>query len=77
VNRRAKPGQPLTEHQKAINRGRSKVRARGEHALQVVKHLSGHTKVRYRGLAKNIAQGFTLFAWLTRICYGGACRRDR
>lgn len=62
VNRRAKPGQPLTEHQKVINRSRSKVRARGEHAFQVVKHLWGHAKVRYRGLAKNLAHGFTLFA---------------
>jgi IS5 family transposase len=62
VNRRATRGQPLTEHQKAINRSRSKVRARGEHAFHVVKHLWGHTKVRYRGLAKNLAQGFTLFA---------------
>ena len=62
VNRRAKPGQPLTEHQKAINRSRSKVRARGEHAFHVVKHLWGHRKVRYRGLAKNLTHGFTLFA---------------
>jgi transposase, IS5 family len=62
VNRRAKPKQPLTEHQKAINKSRSKVRARGEYAFQVVKHLWGHAKVRYRGLAKNLAHGFTLFA---------------
>lgn len=62
VNRRAKSGQPLTEHQQAINRSRAKVRARGEHAFQVVKHLWGHTKVRYRGLAKNLAHAFALFA---------------
>src|SRR5680860_434130 len=62
MNRRAKPGQPLTKHQKAINQSRSKVRARGEHAFGVVKHLWGHRKVRYRGLAKNLAHGFTLFA---------------
>src|SRR5680860_417145 len=36
--------------------------ARGEHAFGVVKHLWGHRKVRYRGLAKNLAHGFTLFA---------------
>lgn len=62
VNRRAKPQQPLTEHQKAVNQSRSKVRARIEHAFQVVKHLWGHRKVRYRGLAKNLAHAFTLFA---------------
>ncbi len=62
VNRRAKPGQPLSDHQKAINQSRSKVRARGEHAFHVVKHLWGHAQVRYRGIAKNLAHAFTLFA---------------
>jgi transposase, IS5 family len=38
------------------------VRAGGEHACHGVKHLWGHAKVRYRGLAKNLAQAFTLFA---------------
>jgi IS5 family transposase len=42
VNRRAKSGQPLTEHQKAVNQSRAKVRARGEHPFCVVKHLWGH-----------------------------------
>lgn len=62
VNRRAKPGKPLSDHQQAVNQSRSKVRARGEHAFQVVKHLWRHAKVRYRGLAKNLAHAFTLFA---------------
>jgi IS5 family transposase len=62
VNRRAKSGQPLSDHQKAINKSRAKVRARGEHAFHVVKHLWGHARVRYRGLAKNLARAFTLFA---------------
>ena len=53
VNRRAKPGRTLTAHEKAINRSRSRHRARGEHAFHVVKRLWGFTKVRYRGLAKN------------------------
>ena len=30
-------------------------------AVQVVKHLRGYRKVRYRGLEKNAAQAFTLF----------------
>ena len=62
VNRRPNPGQPLTEHQRRLNRLRSATRARGEHAFHVVKTLWGFTKVRYRGLAKNTARLFTMFA---------------
>ena len=62
VNRRGTQSHPLTEWQKMINRARSKVRARGEHAFHVVKRLWGFSKVRYRGLAKNAARAFTLFA---------------
>jgi IS5 family transposase len=62
VNRRGNHSHPLTEWQKSINRARSKVRARGEHAFHVVKRLWGFSKVRYRGLAKNTARLFTAFA---------------
>jgi len=62
VNRRPQPGYPLTATQKRLNRLRSATRARGEHAFQVVKHLWGFTKVRYRGLAKNTARLFSCFA---------------
>jgi len=62
VNRRPSPGRPLTEHQRWLNRLRSATRARGEHAFHVVKRLWGFTKVRYRGLAKNTARLFTMFA---------------
>jgi IS5 family transposase len=62
VNRRPNPGRPLTEHQRWLNRLRSATRARGEHAFHVVKRLWGFTKVRYRGLAKNTARLFTMFA---------------
>src|SRR5436305_278519 len=46
----------------AINRERSRQRARGEHAFHVVKRLWHFTKVRYRGLAKNTARVFAMFA---------------
>ena len=36
--------------------------ARGEHAFRVVKQLWGFAKVRYRGLAKNLARAQTMFA---------------
>jgi IS5 family transposase len=62
VNRRPTAQQPLTEYQRAINRARSRCRARGEHAFHVVKRLWGFAKVRYRGLAKNTARTFAIFA---------------
>jgi transposase, IS5 family len=37
-------------------------RARGEQAFRVVKQLWGFAKVRYRGLAKNLARAHTMFA---------------
>lgn len=51
-----------TPQKQRINRARSRVRAMVEHPFHVVKQLWGYTKVRYRGLAKNTAQLFTLFA---------------
>lgn len=62
VNRRGTKQRPLTDRWLRINRERSRIRARGEHPFRVVKHLWHFTKVRYRGLAKNTAQLFTLFA---------------
>lgn len=62
VNRRGTSHKPLSEHHKAINRSRSKARARGEHAFRVVKRLWGFRKVRYRGIEKNTARLFTAFA---------------
>jgi len=61
VNRRGTQTHPLTPHEKAINRSRSRTRARGEHPFNVVKHLWGFVKTRYRGLAKNLARGYTMF----------------
>ncbi len=62
VNRRGNHGHPLTRHERLINRIRSATRARIEHAFHVVKNLWGFTKVRYRGLAKNTARLYTMFA---------------
>jgi len=39
-----------------------KVRARVEHPFSVLKRQFGYLKTRYRGLAKNRAQLFSLFA---------------
>ena len=61
INRRPTSQRPLSEYWRMINRARSRTRARGEHPFQVVKHLWGFTKVRYRGL-KNLARAQTMFA---------------
>jgi IS5 family transposase len=62
INRRPTARRPLSERWRMINRARSRTRARGEHAFRVVKHLWGFAKVRYRGLAKNLARAQTMFA---------------
>jgi transposase, IS5 family len=53
-----------------IEQLKASVRAKVEHPFRVVKRQFGHTKVRYRGLAKNTAQLITLFAlsniWMAR-----------
>ena len=41
---------------------KASVRAKVEHPFHVVKNLFRHKKVRYKGLAKNAAQLFSLFA---------------
>lgn len=52
------------EHMKAS------IRAKVEHPFRVIKRQFGHTKARYKGLAKNAAQLVTLFAlsnlWMCR-----------
>jgi IS5 family transposase len=62
VNRRGHRSAPVGARWREINRSRSRVRARGEHAFLVVKRLWGFEKVRYRGLAKNTARAYTAFA---------------
>lgn len=62
ANQRGTKAKPLTEYQKGVNRSRSRVRAIGEHPFQVMKCQWGFTKVRYRGLAKNLTRVFTTFA---------------
>lgn len=46
----------------AINRTRSRIRARVEHVFHVVKRLWGFTMVRYRGLHKNTTRAFAIVA---------------
>ena len=62
INRRPTSQRPLSARWRLINRARSRTRACGEHPFRVVKQLWGFTKVRYRGLAKNLARAQTMFA---------------
>ncbi|UQG59280.1 IS5 family transposase [Marinobacter sp. M3C] len=45
-----------------FERAKAQIRAKVEHPFHVIKNLFRHRKVRYRGLLKNTAQLFTLFA---------------
>ena len=60
--KKAKPGRRLTARQRASNHRFGKVRAKVEHVFRVVKYQFGYRKVRYRGIAKNGAQVFSLLA---------------
>lgn len=62
LQKRASAGHPLTETEKARNKKWSSVRAFVEHPFLVIKRLWGFAKVRYRGLAKNMARVFALMA---------------
>jgi transposase, IS5 family len=62
VNRKANRWQQLTQEDVECNHRQSQIRAKGEHAFLVVKHLWHYQKVRYKGLYKNAVQVFSLFA---------------
>jgi IS5 family transposase len=53
-----------------IEKAKASIRAKVEHPFRVIKQQFGHTKVRYRGLAKNTARLVMLFAmsnlWMVR-----------
>ena len=57
---------PRSAVERARNRTKSKVRAKGEHPLLVLKCIFGFTKVRYRGLAK-IAHGLVVACALVNL----------
>eukprot|EP01032_Pedospumella_encystans_P024884 gene24884-28129_t len=49
---------------------KASVRAKVEHPFHVLKNLFRHRKTRYRGLAKNTAQLFSLFAFANLVLAG-------
>ena len=72
VKDKRKPGRVLSASQKKRNKKHGVVRAKVEHVFRVIKCQFCYRKVRYRGLAKNEAQIFSLMAlanlYLARRC---------
>ena len=54
TNQRYRWGNRIDQTIKATNRNKSRVRAKVEHTIGVIKRVFGFQKVRYRGLAKNL-----------------------
>ena len=54
------PAGPERDAARAEERSKAQLRAVVEHTFHVVKNLLRHRKARYRGLAKNTAQLFSL-----------------
>jgi len=75
VKDRRKRGHALSTSQKKRNRKYGAVRARVEHVFRVIKCQFGYRKVRYRGLAKNEAQMFSLMA-LANLYLARRCLRE-
>ena len=55
---------------KTMEKAKASVRAFVEHPFHIVKNLFRHRKVRYRGLAKNGHQLYTLFG-VANVVIGG------
>lgn len=65
--RRALDQSPEGQRQEQLEQRKASLRAKVEHPFHVVKNLFQHRKTRYRGLAKNTAQLFSLFGMANLI----------
>ena len=68
--RRALPQDRFGWIQEQLEKMKASVRAKIEHPFHVVKNLFKHRKMRYKGLAKNNAQLFTLFG-MANLMFAG------
>lgn len=59
--RKALPDTELGRLDEQLEQAKASIRAKVEHPFHIIKNLLGLKKVRYRGLAKNTAQLYTLF----------------
>lgn len=64
---------PLKTLRLKFEKAKASIRAKVEHPFHVLKNLFGYRKVRYKGLAKNQVQLFTLFA-LGNLVLAGRCQ---
>jgi IS5 family transposase len=60
--RRTKFNNYVDEEAKRKNRTKSRVRAKVEHVVRILKRIFGFDKVRYRGIAKNYHRLYACFA---------------
>ena len=70
TKRKALPNNKLGRMTEKLEHLKASVRAKVEHPFHVVKNLFRHRKARYRGLAKNTAQLFTLFGFANLVLAG-------
>ena len=68
--RKAMPSKKRGRMLEKLEHLKASVRAKVEHPLLVTTNLFRHLKTRYRGLAKNTAQLFTLFAFANLVLAG-------
>ena len=68
--RKALPATKIGRMRERLEVLKASVRAKVEHPFHVIKNLSRHRNTRYRGLAKNMAQPFTLFAFANLVLAG-------
>ncbi len=72
--RRALPNDALGRLQERIEQVKASLRAKVEHPFHIIKNLFKYRKARYRGLAKNQAQLFTLFGLANLVLAGWRLR---
>jgi hypothetical protein len=68
--RKALPNNKLGRMREKLEVLKASVRTKVEHPFHVLKNLFRHRKTRYRGLAKNTAQLFSLFGFANRVLAG-------
>jgi IS5 family transposase len=65
--RKALPKTAVGELMEKLEHAKASIRAKVEHPFHVVKNLFKHRKARYKGLAKNTAQLFSLFGFANLV----------
>ena len=65
--RKQQAGTELGRLVERVEYAKARIRAKVEHPFHVVKNLFRHRKTRYKGLAKNTAQLFSLFAFANLV----------